>query len=172
MGRAIDATDKLHWFLRGLGESFTQFAFTHLSLTPLPSFEEMVWKAISFEIFHSSMENRSTTQVAFYSNNRPATSSRINQQQRNTGRGNSSSSGRGGFSRYVVVVNAPIFLVFKYVASKATKLSLALSGMLLTIIKIPPTLLRHFQIHVLWTMLLIGMLIRVPLLIWRLSLLL
>lgn len=23
MGHAIDATDKLHWFLRGLGESFT-----------------------------------------------------------------------------------------------------------------------------------------------------
>lgn len=66
------------------------------------------------------MATCSPTQVVFYRNTRPAASTRSNQQQRNTshagGRGHSSNSNRGGILEMVVVENALIFLVVKYVA--------------------------------------------------------
>ena len=38
MGRPVDDLDKIHWYLRGLGSSFSTFSTTQLSLSSLPSF--------------------------------------------------------------------------------------------------------------------------------------
>ncbi|RVW83999.1 Retrovirus-related Pol polyprotein from transposon RE1 [Vitis vinifera] len=55
MGRSVDDTDKVHWYLRGLGADFANFSTAQMSLTPLPVFKDLVPKAKSFEIFQKSL---------------------------------------------------------------------------------------------------------------------
>jgi hypothetical protein len=38
MGSPVDETNKVHWFLCGLGSEFANFSTIQLSLSPLPSF--------------------------------------------------------------------------------------------------------------------------------------
>jgi hypothetical protein len=45
MGRPVEDTDKVLWFLRGLGASFSSFSTTMLSQTPIPTFKDVVHKA-------------------------------------------------------------------------------------------------------------------------------
>jgi len=45
MGLPVEDTDKVHWYLRGLGHEFSTFSITQLSLTPIPSFKDIVSKA-------------------------------------------------------------------------------------------------------------------------------
>lgn len=102
MGCSIDVTGKLHWFLRGLGDSFTQFAFNNLFLILLPIFKEIVSTAISFELFHSLIAHRSSPKVEFNSNNCTASNQfgRPNQHTHypnsTVNHGNSLQSGHGG----------------------------------------------------------------------------
>uniref|UniRef100_A0A2N9HD57 Uncharacterized protein n=1 Tax=Fagus sylvatica TaxID=28930 RepID=A0A2N9HD57_FAGSY len=67
MGRPVDDLDKIHWYLRGLGSSFSTFSTTQLSLSSLPSFTEIVPMAESYENFVKSLELPSTgsTSAAF-----------------------------------------------------------------------------------------------------------
>ena len=59
MGRSVDDTDKVHWYLRGLGADFAHFSIAPMSLTPLPAFKDLAPKAKSFEIFQKSLESSS-----------------------------------------------------------------------------------------------------------------
>jgi hypothetical protein len=51
MGCPVEDTDKVLWYLRGLGHEFSSFSTTQLSLTPIPSFKDIVPKAESFNLF-------------------------------------------------------------------------------------------------------------------------
>ncbi|RVW98312.1 Retrovirus-related Pol polyprotein from transposon RE1 [Vitis vinifera] len=55
MGRSVDDTEKVHWYLRGLGADFANFSTAQMSLTPLMIFKDLVPKAKSFEIFQKSL---------------------------------------------------------------------------------------------------------------------
>ncbi|KAJ0017559.1 hypothetical protein Pint_12202 [Pistacia integerrima] len=59
MGCSVDDTDKVHWYLRGLGTDFANFSTAQMSLTPLPTFKDLVPKAESFEIFQKSLGSSS-----------------------------------------------------------------------------------------------------------------
>ena len=66
MGCLVDDTDKVHWYLRGLGADFANFSTAQMSLTPLPAFKDLVPKAESFEIFQKSLGSSSPiSSVAF-----------------------------------------------------------------------------------------------------------
>lgn len=51
MGHSIDDIERVHWYLKGLGTDFVSFSIAQMSLTPLPSFKNLVPKAESFQIF-------------------------------------------------------------------------------------------------------------------------
>ncbi|XP_058106958.1 uncharacterized protein LOC131250692 [Magnolia sinica] len=70
IGRAVDDTDKVHWFLRGLGFEFTSFSTAQMAQTPLPSFSDLVSKAESFELFQRSLESSGPPNAAFTVTNR------------------------------------------------------------------------------------------------------
>nr|TKR98393.1 hypothetical protein D5086_0000203370 [Populus alba] len=55
IGRPIDDTDKVHWYLRALGPDYKIFSTTMMSQLPLPSFSDIVPKALSHEIFARSV---------------------------------------------------------------------------------------------------------------------
>ncbi|GFS35858.1 hypothetical protein Acr_00g0042540 [Actinidia rufa] len=65
IGHPIDDLDKVHWFLRVLGPDYKIFSTTMLSQLLLPSFADIVPKALSHEIFERSLSQQSTT-LAFY----------------------------------------------------------------------------------------------------------
>ncbi|RVW18883.1 putative mitochondrial protein [Vitis vinifera] len=56
IGRPIDDTDKVHWYLRALGPNYKIFSTTMMSQLPLPSFAKIVPKALSHEIFESFLK--------------------------------------------------------------------------------------------------------------------
>src|SRR2546430_14403696 len=57
MGRPIDDLDKVHWFLRGFGPSFSTFFTNQLSLAEIPTYDDVVTRAENYEIFIRSMES-------------------------------------------------------------------------------------------------------------------
>ena len=67
MGRSVDDIDKVHWFLRGLGADFAHFSTAQMSLTPLPTFKDLVPKAESFDIFQKSLGSSSLVSSATFS---------------------------------------------------------------------------------------------------------
>ncbi|KAL8460275.1 hypothetical protein ACS0TY_031988 [Phlomoides rotata] len=104
IGCPVDATNKSHWFLNGLGSQFLSFSDTHMSMSPMPPFRDLVHQAITFNMLHRSMEALAAAVPAF------ATARRLdsNQSRRSTEQscvpppsGNSGgfrgSSGSGGF---------------------------------------------------------------------------
>ena len=48
IGRLVEDTDKVYWFLRGLG---TNFSIAQMALTSLPCFADLISKVESFELF-------------------------------------------------------------------------------------------------------------------------
>ena len=66
MGKPVDDLDKLHWFLGGLGPTFTSFGASQLAMLPLPTFRDLVSAAESFEFYINAMEVVSS-QASFYS---------------------------------------------------------------------------------------------------------
>ena len=65
IGRPIDDTDKVHWYLRALGPDYKIFSTTMMSQLQLPSFAEIVPKALSHEIFKRSISH-SSSNSAYY----------------------------------------------------------------------------------------------------------
>ena len=92
MGSPADDTDKIHWFLRGLGSEFANFSTIQLSISPLPSFRDLVSKAESSEIFQKSLETPVLPSAAF-----AVTKGHFNQQHNG---GFRKFRGRGGGSFY------------------------------------------------------------------------
>nr|TKR79696.1 hypothetical protein D5086_0000269580 [Populus alba] len=76
IGSPADDTDKIHWFLRGLGSEFANFSTIQLSISPLPSFRDLVSKAKSSEFFQKSLETPVLPSAAF-----AVTKGHFNQQQ-------------------------------------------------------------------------------------------
>ncbi|KZV44366.1 hypothetical protein F511_26448 [Dorcoceras hygrometricum] len=70
VGRSIDETDKAHWFLRGLGSSFSSFSAAQMALTPLPIFRDLLPKAESFSLFQDFLDTSGDSSVAFYGRRR------------------------------------------------------------------------------------------------------
>ncbi|KAG6779791.1 hypothetical protein POTOM_016191 [Populus tomentosa] len=100
IGRPVDETDKVHWFLRGLGSDFSTFSTAHMAQTFLPCFTDLVSKAESFEIFQQSLET-STPPVAAFTANRSSShrGSSSFRQNRGRGYGSSSNSSHSGQNR-------------------------------------------------------------------------
>ena len=69
IGRLVDDTNKVHWFLRGLGLDFTSFSTAQMAQTPLPSFPDLVSKAKSFEIFQKYLDNHGPPTSTFTTTN-------------------------------------------------------------------------------------------------------
>ncbi|RVW33283.1 Retrovirus-related Pol polyprotein from transposon RE1 [Vitis vinifera] len=99
IGRPVEDTDKVHWFLRGLGTDFSSFSTAQMSLTPLPYFADLVSKAESFELFQRSLESSEPTTAAFTATNCSRTTShgtpfafRNNQRGRSHSHNNNSSN--------------------------------------------------------------------------------
>ena len=65
IGRPVDGTNKVHWFLRGLRPDFSNFSTAQMAQTPLPCFSDLVSKAESFELFQKSLESPTPSTVAF-----------------------------------------------------------------------------------------------------------
>ena len=65
MGCPVDDTDKVHWFLQGLGAGFSSFSTTIMSHSPIPSFKDVVLKAQSHDLFVKSFETQSDHATAF-----------------------------------------------------------------------------------------------------------
>ena len=96
IGRPIDDTDKVHWFLRGLGSDFTSFSTRPNGSTPLPSFPDLVSKAESFKLFHKSLDNHGPPTAAFTTTNHgQPRSAFINQSHHQSGRHSYSHHGNG-----------------------------------------------------------------------------
>jgi len=65
IGRPVDDTDKVHWYLRALGPDYKIFSTTMISQHPLPSFSEIVPKALSHEIFAKSVSHSPSNSVYY-----------------------------------------------------------------------------------------------------------
>ncbi|RVX23683.1 hypothetical protein CK203_000220 [Vitis vinifera] len=65
IGCPIDDTDKVHWYLRALGPDYKIFSTIMMSQLPLPSFVEIVPKALSHEIFERSVSHSSSNSAYF-----------------------------------------------------------------------------------------------------------
>ena len=65
IGRPIDDTDKVHWYLQALGPDYKIFSTTMMSQLSLPSFVKIVPKALSHEIFERSVSH-SSSNSAYY----------------------------------------------------------------------------------------------------------
>lgn len=59
MGCSVDDTDKVHWFLHGLGTDFSSLSTTIMSQTPILAFKDVVPKAQSHDLFVKSLESPS-----------------------------------------------------------------------------------------------------------------
>ncbi|KAL5797722.1 hypothetical protein ACOSQ2_002542 [Xanthoceras sorbifolium] len=65
IGRPIENTDKVHWFLRGLGPDFSSFSTAQMAQASLPCFSNLVSKAESFELFQKSLETPASSAAVF-----------------------------------------------------------------------------------------------------------
>jgi hypothetical protein len=91
IGHPVDETEKVHWFLRGLGPDFSTFSIAHMAQALLPCFSDLVSKAESFEIFQKSMETLAPP-VAAFTANRSSSHRGSSSFRQNRGRGYGSSS--------------------------------------------------------------------------------
>lgn len=98
MGRAIDDSNKLHWYLRGLGAEFSTFSATQMAISPLPSFADITSRAMSLENFQTSLYSDHTPLAAFFARSGPSTNSTgrvFSQNQRFGSNGSNHSAPRG-----------------------------------------------------------------------------
>jgi hypothetical protein len=97
--RPVDGTNKVHWFLRGLGPDFSSFSTAQMAQTPLPCFPDLVSKAENFELFQKSLESSVPSAIAFTasrgSSQRGGGSSRYRRGRGNGPSHDSSSHGQG-----------------------------------------------------------------------------
>lgn len=64
IGKLVDDTNKVHWFLRGLGSILKKISTSMLSQIPLSSFANLVPKALSYELFSRSIPGDFSSQSA------------------------------------------------------------------------------------------------------------
>ena len=69
IGRPVDGTDKVHWFICALGSDFTSFSTAQMAQTPLPSFLDLVSKVENFEFFQKSLDNHGPPTTVFTATN-------------------------------------------------------------------------------------------------------
>ena len=89
----VEDTDKVHWYLRGLGHKFSSFFTTQLSLTLIPSFKDIVPEAESFDLFSKSIDHNTGGLSAYMAHSSSASS---NQHARPT---NNQNKYKGGQSK-------------------------------------------------------------------------
>jgi len=89
----VKDTDKVHWYLRGLGHKFSSFFITQLSLTLIPSFKDIVPKAESFDFFSKSIDHNTDGPSAYMAH---SSSTSSNQHARPT---NNQNKYKGGQSK-------------------------------------------------------------------------
>lgn len=65
IGKLVDDTDKVHWFLHGLGSDYKFFSTSILSPLSMPSFAILVPQVFSHELFSRSLHGDSSSQSAF-----------------------------------------------------------------------------------------------------------
>jgi hypothetical protein len=92
IGSPVDESDKLHWFLRGLGTSFESFSTAVRTSRPAPAFRDLMAQAESHELFIQSLQGTSHPTIAFNAQSRPSTPSRGRGQHASR---SNSSRGRG-----------------------------------------------------------------------------
>lgn len=97
IGRPVDASDQSHWFMRGLGPTFSSFSDVRMALNPVPSFRDLVQQAKAYELFHHSLDAASPTSPAFVAHGYASHQSASIQGRGQPSRGGSFSS-RGGNS--------------------------------------------------------------------------
>lgn len=68
VGQRVDETDKVHWFLCGLGPYFESFSVAHHAVKPRPLFCDLLASAEDHELFLKSVHNSSTHHVSFNAN--------------------------------------------------------------------------------------------------------
>lgn len=90
IGHPLDESDKIHWFLCGLGSSFETFSTTQRLIRPRPTFHDLLSQAESHELFLSSVNGSTSPPVSFHT----TTSSGLGNSSNNRGR---SSSREGSF---------------------------------------------------------------------------
>lgn len=74
IGHPIDDSEKLHWFLCGLGPSFETFSSVVRTTQPMPSFRNLLAQAESHKLFLKSLHG-STHTIAAFSAVRPSIAS-------------------------------------------------------------------------------------------------
>ncbi|XP_073261291.1 uncharacterized protein [Populus alba] len=65
IGKPVDDTDKVHWFLCGLGSDYKIFSTSILSQFPMPSFANLIPQALSHELFSRSLHGDLSSLSAF-----------------------------------------------------------------------------------------------------------
>lgn len=61
----LEESDKIHWFVSGLGSSFEMFLTTQHLIGPRPLFHDILSQAESHKLFLSTLTNNNPTPVAF-----------------------------------------------------------------------------------------------------------
>ncbi|KAF5757374.1 putative RNA-directed DNA polymerase [Helianthus annuus] len=90
IGHPVVETEKLHWFLRGLGPSYEVFSTAIRAIKPAPPFRDLVAQAENHELFSLSLHGNTTPPAAFHAQQNRGSSTQ--------GRGRGFSS-RGNYSR-------------------------------------------------------------------------
>ncbi|XP_022030348.1 uncharacterized protein LOC110931255 [Helianthus annuus] len=96
IGHPPSENDKFHWFLRGLGNEFQNFATVHRALSGTSVFGDLLAKAENHELFVQTMNVSSTPPPAFTAQSvKSGNSSRNFQSSYSTNRGRSRGMGCG-----------------------------------------------------------------------------
>ncbi|KAG6387833.1 hypothetical protein SASPL_153027 [Salvia splendens] len=96
IGQSVDETDKIHVFMKGLGSDFSSFSATHMAMSLLPSFSDLLNNAEAWDMFQQTLEPNMSSPAAFTTH----TYSQSSNNQMSGGRGSGpKKSGRGGFSQ-------------------------------------------------------------------------
>ena len=66
IGHPVAETDKIHWFLRGLGPSYEGFSIVIRAIKPAPLFRDLVSQAESHDLFSQSLHGTTTPTAAFH----------------------------------------------------------------------------------------------------------
>lgn len=94
IGHPVAETDKIHWFLRGLGPSYEGFSIAIRAIKPAPLFRDLVAQAESHDLFSQSLHGTTTPTAAFHVQTKRESST----QSRGSGSYRGSSS-RGSYGR-------------------------------------------------------------------------
>lgn len=71
IGRSVEESDKSHWFLRGLRLQFAGFMDTRMAMVLMPSFRNILYQEIQYDIMLRSTESSlSSVPAAFMANDR------------------------------------------------------------------------------------------------------